>query len=75
MSLDSGAKEFVTGTAFVKVHFPVDWQGKEYVRCTMCQFLSSNSRMCQLNKAPVHFPERELGPWCPLEFEEVKKDE
>lgn len=75
MSLDSGAKEFVTGTALVKVHFPVDWQGKEYVRCTMCQFLSSNSRMCQLNKAPVHFPERELGPWCPLEFEEVKKDE
>lgn len=75
MSLDSGAKEFVTGTAFVKVHFPVDWQGKEYIRCTMCQFLSSNSRMCQLNKAPVHFPERELGPWCPLEFEEVKKDE
>lgn len=75
MSLDSGAREFVTGTAFVKVHFPVDWQGKQYIRCTMCPFLSSNNRMCQLNKSPVHFPERELGPWCPLEFEEAKKDE
>lgn len=70
MSLEHGIREFVTATAQVTVHFPIDWNGRKYIRCSMCQFLSSNSRMCQLNKAPVHFPEKEIGPWCPLNIKE-----
>lgn len=69
MELDRGVKRFVTGTAVVKVKFPVDWNDREYVRCTMCGFLSSNSRICKLTDDPVYFPEKTIGYDCPLNFE------
>lgn len=75
MSLEEGVKSFVTGKAEITVNFPVNWNGKKYIRCTMCPFLSSNNRMCQLNKAPVHFPEKDIGPWCPLVIEGVNDHE
>lgn len=65
---ESGVRAFVDAYAYMLVHFPVDEKGREYVRCRECPYLSSNERMCQLNKQPVHFPERSIGPYCPLEF-------
>lgn len=70
MSLENGIKAFVTATATMEVKFPIDWNGKEYVRCDKCPFLSSNERICQLNKEPVHFPHSAIGAWCPLKFPE-----
>lgn len=69
MELDRGVKRFITGRAVVEVKFPVDWNDREYVRCTMCQYLSSNNRICKLTSDPVYFPERTIGYDCPLNFE------
>lgn len=69
MELDRGVKRFITGRAVVEVKFPVDWSDREYVRCTMCGFLSSNSRICKLTGDPVYFPEKTIGYDCPLKFD------
>ena len=68
--IDSGVKDFIRGTAEITVNFPVDWSDRAYVCCMQCQFLSSNERMCQLNKRPVQFPQRSIGYDCPLRFGE-----
>jgi hypothetical protein len=69
--MTEGAKGFVVGKAEITVNFPIDWNGRSHIKCVMCPFLSSNNRMCQLNKSPVHFPERDIGPYCPLKIEGV----
>lgn len=69
-NFDSGVKGYVTGHYLVKVHFPVDFKDNAAICCKHCQFLSSNERMCQLNKQPVAFPHRYVGDFCPLEREE-----
>lgn len=66
-NFDSGCKGFVTMECTVKVHFPIDWRDRAEVACSHCPYLSSNERMCQLNKQPVFFPNTNLGEWCPLE--------
>ena len=66
-NFDSGCKGFVTMECTVKVHFPIDWRDRAEVACRHCPYLSSNERMCQLNKQPVFFPNTNLGEWCPLE--------
>lgn len=68
--IDSGVKEFIRGKAEITVNFPVDWSDRAYVYCVQCPFLSSNERMCQLNKQPVQFPQRSIGYDCPLQFGE-----
>lgn len=65
-NFDSGVKEFITLECKVKVHFPVDWKDRAEVACKHCPFLSSNERMCQLNKQPVAFPNTNIGYWCPF---------
>lgn len=72
MSFDSGIKGYVHATAVISVSFPIDWQDKSHIACKYCPFLSSNERMCQLNKMPVAFPMNKVGDFCPLE--EVKED-
>lgn len=62
----NGVKSFIDGTATVVVHFPVDWQGRSFVCCVQCPYLSSSKRYCQLNQRPVQFPERYIGYDCPL---------
>ena len=74
-NFDSGVKSFITGECTIKVHFPVDWKGKADVCCMQCPYLSSNERMCQLNKQPVQYPKQYVGFDCPLEFVEAEKDE
>lgn len=72
-TFESGVKGYVTAQAVVTVHFPVDWKGNAEVNCRHCPFLSSNERMCQLNKQPVAYPQKFVGDQCPME--EVKMEE
>ena len=65
-NFDSGVKGYITGEYLVKVHFPVDFKNRAEIACKHCPFLSSNERMCQLNKKPVAFPKTNVGDWCPL---------
>jgi hypothetical protein len=69
-NFESGVKGYVTRQFVVKVHFPVDFKDRAHIACKYCPFLSSNRCMCQLNKAPVAFPETNIGEWCPLTAKE-----
>lgn len=69
-NFESGIASYVKGYATVEVFFPVDAKGNAEICCKHCPFLSSNDRMCQLNKKPVAFPHRFVGDWCPLKEKE-----
>jgi hypothetical protein len=66
-NFESGCKGFVEMECTIKVYFPIDWRDRAEVICRHCPYLSSNERICQLNKKPVFFPNTNLGEWCPLE--------
>lgn len=72
---DSGVTGYVTAETTVQVHFPVDKKGVPDVRCAQCPFLHRSVNRCQLNDKLVAFPQQYIGQYCPLQFEEVKKDE
>ena len=65
-NFDSGVKGYVTGQYLVKVHFPIDVKDNVEIACKHCPYLSSNERMCQLNKMPVAYPNKYVGDFCPL---------
>ena len=65
-NFDSGVKGYVTGQYLVKVNFPIDFKDNAEICCKHCQYLSSNERMCQLNKMPVAYPNKYVGDFCPL---------
>lgn len=65
-NFDSGVKGYVTGHYLVKVHFPIDIKDNVEIACKHCPYLSSNERMCQLNKMPVAYPNKYVGDFCPL---------
>lgn len=65
-NFDSGVSDYIAGEYTVKVYFPVDDKGRAEIACKHCPFLSSNERMCWLNKQPVAFPMRYVGEDCPL---------
>ena len=69
---ESGVASYVKAEATIKVNFPVDDKGKAEINCKHCPYLSSNERMCQLNKEPVAYPNKYVGDMCPLR--EVEKD-
>ena len=71
-TFDSGVKDYVRTSTTVKVNFPIDMRGNAHIACIHCPFLSSNMRMCQLNKEPVAYPEKYVGDNCPLE--EIEKE-
>ncbi len=71
-NFESGVASYIKSEAIVKVNFPVDEKGKAEVACKHCPYLSSNERMCQLNKEPVAYPNKFVGDMCPLR--EVEKD-
>jgi hypothetical protein len=71
-NFESGVASYIKAEAIIKVNFPVDEKGKAEVACKHCPYLSSNERMCQLNKEPVAYPNKYVGDMCPLK--EVKKD-
>ena len=65
-NFESGVASYINGYAVVEVNFPVDLKGNAEICCRHCQFLSANEKTCQLNKAPVAFPNRFVGDFCPL---------
>ena len=67
---ESGVASYVRGYAVIRVPFPVDAKGNAEICCKHCPFLSSNERMCQLNKQPVAFPNKFVGDFCPLSIVE-----
>lgn len=66
-NFESGVASYVKANCTVTVYFPVDNKGRAQVACKHCPYLSSNERMCQLNKHPVAFPNQFVGQMCPLE--------
>ena len=71
-NFESGVSSYVKSEATIKVNFPVDEKGRAEIACKHCPYLSSNERMCQLNKEPVAYPNKYVGDMCPLR--EVEKD-
>ena len=69
---ESGVASYIRTQAIVSVNFPVDEKGKAEINCKHCPYLSSNERMCQLNKEPVAYPNKYVGDMCPLR--EVEKN-
>lgn len=63
---DSGVSGYVRCYAVIEVNFPVDDKGRSDIACKHCPYLSSNERMCQLNKEPVAYPQKYVGQNCPL---------
>lgn len=66
-NFESGVAGYVKAYAVVNVNFPVDDKGHAAISCKHCPYLSSNERMCQLNKEPVAFPNKFVGDKCPLQ--------
>ena len=74
-NFESGIASYVKTYAVVNVYFPVDDKGRAEISCRHCPYLSSNERMCQLNKEVVSFPNRYVGDRCPLiQIEEKDND-
>lgn len=69
-NFESGVSSYITGVCTIEVHFPVDSKGNAEICCKHCQYLSSNDRVCQLNKKPVAFPNKFVGESCPLQEKE-----
>ena len=72
-NFESGVASYITGECTIRVHFPVDSKGQAEICCKQCPYLSSNERMCQLNKKPVHYPHQFIGYDCPLNFNEIEE--
>lgn len=75
MAFETGVFDYVKATCEIEVVFPVDERGNAHIACIYCPFLSSNERMCQLNKKPVFFARDYVGEYCPLKRKELKKNE
>lgn len=69
-NFDDGVSGYVKASYKVVVNFPIDHRGNVEISCRHCPYLSSNERMCQLNKEPVAFPHKFVGSCCPLTPEE-----
>lgn len=72
-NFDSGVSGYVIGRAIIEVGFPIDMKGNADISCRHCPYLSSNDRMCQLNKEPVAYPQKFVGDHCPLK--PIEKEE
>ncbi len=70
-NFESGVSDYIKTYAVVEVFFPVDFKGNAEICCVHCPYLSSNERMCQLNKEPVAYPHKFVGDKCPL----IEKEE
>lgn len=68
-NFESGVKDYIIGTAKVRTFFPVDFKGNADVSCRQCRFYRISSRKCGLNEEVIPYPDKYIGPLCPLEFE------
>ena len=71
-NFESGVASYIRAEAIINVNFPVDEKGRAEIACKHCPYLSSNERMCQLNKEPVAYPNKFVGDMCPLREVENK---
>ena len=67
-AFESGVSRYLTGSATVVAHFPVDSRGKADVCCDQCRFLFG--RRCSLTGEVSNYPGKYIGEFCPLDFEE-----
>ena len=72
-NFESGVASYVKAYAVVEVNFPVDDKGRSDISCKQCPFLSVTSRICQLNKKPIAYPDKFVGQFCPLQEIEDKE--
>ena len=72
-NFDSGVSGYVRTFAVVEVLFPIDWRGNPEIACKHCQYYSTSSRMCALNKKIVNYPDKYVGEFCPLIEEDKEK--
>lgn len=70
---ECGVSRYVTASATVTVHFPVDFKGNEYICCDACQFYRQTSRRCGLTNEPILWAGRYVGSSCPLERKEYNE--
>ena len=68
-NFDSGVSGYVTAITTVEVNFPIDNKGRADIKCVQCPYLSSNERICQLNKKVVAYPHQFVGQECPFRNE------
>ena len=72
MAFENGISGYVEAHATVTVYFPIDSRPPPPPPRKHCPFLSSNERICQLNKEAVAFPTKYVGGRCPLEPIEIE---
>ena len=72
-NFESGVADYIRAYAVIEVNFPIDFKGNAEICCKHCPYLSSNERMCQLNKEPVAYPNKYVGDRCPLMRKEERK--
>ena len=71
---ESGVAKYIVATTEVRVHFPVDFKGREEIACKHCQFYK-RPQQCGLNGEVVNFPEHFVGYNCPLKLVEEGEEE
>ena len=69
-NFDNGVDSYIIGHCEIEVSFPVDYKGRADITCNQCPYYGRSSKTCQLNKQVVHYPEKYIGVYCPLTFEE-----
>ena len=70
---DDGVKDYVHGEWLVKVNFPIDYKGRKYKCCAMCQYYSKYNNRCLLNEGVCFFPQDKIAPTCPLTFDDEEE--
>ena len=73
-NFESGVASYIKSYAVVEVYFPVDDKGRADISCKQCPYLSVTSRICQLNKKPIAYPDKFVGQYCPLNRIEEKEE-
>ena len=73
-NFESGVASYIKAYAVVEVFFPVDDKGKSDISCKQCPYLSVTSRICQLNKKTIAYPEKFVGQYCPLQEIEEREE-
>ncbi len=66
----SGVSGYIKGSVIVTVSFPVDIKGNASVCCAQCSFFDRYNRKCHLNDKMTAYPEKYIGQYCPLDFED-----
>ena len=69
-SFESGVAGYIHGVATVEVFFPVDAKGNADCSCWQCDFYSRNTGKCHLTGKVSSYPQKFVGQYCPMVFEE-----